>query len=120
MDPIGEHPSSSTTSTTTERGHGRGRSRGGLGKHLRARGRRGYGRPAEWGKRLVLEDEEEIEDAEQLEAIREKEIKYARRELSSNVDRYVEEEPVLDSEGTPTSSSRKRAAKLYFQFLRWS
>ncbi|KAH7882766.1 hypothetical protein F5I97DRAFT_1816285 [Phlebopus sp. FC_14] len=82
------------------RGHGRGRgkSRGGLGKYLRARGRgRGYGRPAEFTKRLVLEDEEtanlDPEEAKELER------KYGKRQLASNADRYVEEEPGLDSDG---------------------
>ncbi|OBZ74737.1 hypothetical protein A0H81_05279 [Grifola frondosa] len=73
-------------------------SRGGLGKYLRARGRgRGRGRPAEWGQRMVLEDEETIELEE--EAQRELERKFARRALASNVDRYAEPEPELDSEG---------------------
>ena len=79
-------------------GRGRGKSRGGLGKYLRARGRgRGRGRPAEWGKRLVPEDEEEVEldEEEQKEFNR----KFARRQLGSNADRYVEPEPELDSEG---------------------
>ena len=48
-------------------GRGRGRSRGshkprgGFGKYQRARGYRGRGRPAEFGKRLVLQGEEEVE-----------------------------------------------------------
>ncbi|RPD60861.1 hypothetical protein L227DRAFT_575028 [Lentinus tigrinus ALCF2SS1-6] len=80
------------------RGRGRGKSRGGLGKYLRARGRgRGRGRPAEWGQRLVLEGEEEVEidEGERQEFER----KYARRQLGSNADRYVEPEPEIDSEG---------------------
>ncbi|GBE87039.1 predicted protein [Sparassis crispa] len=88
-------PSSSTPAT---RARGRGKSRGGLGKYLRARGRgRGRGRPAEWGHRLVLEGEEQTEvDAEEQE---EQEKRYARRQLGSNADRYVEPQPELDSEG---------------------
>ena len=39
------------------RGRGRGRSRGGLGKYLRACGRGGRGRPAEFNKRLLLQVE---------------------------------------------------------------
>ncbi|KAI0696375.1 hypothetical protein C8T65DRAFT_663737 [Cerioporus squamosus] len=83
---------------TSGRGRGRGKSRGGLGKYLRARGRgRGRGRPAEWGKRLVLEGEEEAEmDEEEREEF---ERKYARRQLGSNADRYVEPEPELGSDG---------------------
>jgi hypothetical protein len=86
------------------RGRGRGKSRGGLGKYLRARGRgRGTGRPAEFGKRLVLEDEEEVElDPESEEAIQAREFqqKFARRQLGSNADRYAEPVPVLNSDGT--------------------
>ncbi|KAI0702572.1 hypothetical protein C8Q76DRAFT_227354 [Earliella scabrosa] len=82
----------------TPRGRGRGKSRGGLGKYLRARGRgRGRGRPAEFGKRLVLEDEEEVELDEEEQ--KEFERKYARRQLGSNADRYVEPEPELGSDG---------------------
>ncbi|EIW56730.1 uncharacterized protein TRAVEDRAFT_170704 [Trametes versicolor FP-101664 SS1] len=80
------------------RGRGRGKSRGGLGKYLRARGRgRGRGRPAEFGKRLLLEDEEpeEIDDEEQQEVER----RFSRRQLVSNADRYAEPEPELNSEG---------------------
>ncbi|OJT14421.1 hypothetical protein TRAPUB_8999 [Trametes pubescens] len=80
------------------RGRGRGKSRGGLGKYLRARGRgRGRGRPAEFGKRLLLEDEEpeEIDEEEQEEVER----RFSRRQLVSNADRYAEPEPELNSEG---------------------
>ncbi|KAI0087572.1 hypothetical protein BDY19DRAFT_892967 [Irpex rosettiformis] len=82
------------------RGRGRGKSRGGLGKYLRARGRgRGKGRPAEFHKRLVLEDEEhkELDEEEQKELA----LKYSRRQLGTNADRYVESDPELDSEGEP-------------------
>ncbi|KZT05311.1 uncharacterized protein LAESUDRAFT_727268 [Laetiporus sulphureus 93-53] len=89
---------SESGSSAPSRARGRGRSRGGLGKYLRARGRgRGRGRPAEWGKRLVLEDEEEGEPDEEDQ--QEVERKYARRELGTNADRYAEPEPELDSEG---------------------
>ena len=71
---------------------GRGRGRGGLGKYLRARGRRGGGRPAEFGKRLRLEDEEsddeDDEDDEEHDG-----NKYAKRQLVTNADRYEEPEP---------------------------
>ena len=90
-------PESSAPSAS--RGRGRGKSRGGLGKYLRARGRgRGRGRPAEFGKRLVLEDEQEVELDE--EETKELEKKYARRQLGTNADRYAEPEPELDSDGT--------------------
>lgn len=80
------------------RGRGRGKSRGGLGKYLRARGRgRGRGRPAEFHQRLVLEGEEaqELDEEEQKELER----KFARRQLGTNADRYVEPDPELDSDG---------------------
>lgn len=83
-----------TTSTPLPR---RGKSRGGLGKYLRARGRRGYGRPAEFTQRLVLEDEMQDEEDEELKA--EQTQKYSKRRLASNADRYVEQEPELDSDG---------------------
>ncbi|OCB86009.1 hypothetical protein A7U60_g6904 [Sanghuangporus baumii] len=82
------------------RGRGRGKSRGGLGKYLRARGRgRGGGRPAEFHKRLVLEDEEVIELEPDSEELKKLERRYGKRRLESNADRYAEPEPVLDSEG---------------------
>jgi hypothetical protein len=77
---------------------GRG-SRGGLGKYLRARGRRGLGRPAEFGKRLVPEDEETAEGEEAEAEAAEIAQKYSKRRLETNVDRYNEPEPELDSEG---------------------
>ncbi|KAG6872301.1 hypothetical protein C0995_011111 [Termitomyces sp. Mi166 len=82
------------------RGRGRGRSnRGGLGKYLRARGRGGRGRPAEFVTRLVLEGEQE-EELDEEEAA-ERAAKYARRNLGTNADRYVEPEPELGSDGEP-------------------
>lgn len=95
-------PSTSTTNNggTRPRGRGRGRSRGGFGKYLRARGRgRGTGRPAEFTKRLVLEDEEVVDLEADSEEAKELEKKYARRHLGTNADRYVEPEPVLNSDG---------------------
>ncbi|KAF8628560.1 hypothetical protein AX17_005956 [Amanita inopinata Kibby_2008] len=89
-------------SPAPSRGRGRGKSRGGLGKYLRARGRRGYGRPAEFSKRLVLEGEAPPEDEEETEAIAaENAHKYSRRQLTSNADRYEEREPELGSDGEP-------------------
>ncbi|KAI9057570.1 hypothetical protein FKP32DRAFT_1681428 [Trametes sanguinea] len=88
----------SSNGPSRARGRGRGKSRGGLGKYLRARGRgRGRGRPAEFGKRLLLEDDQEAELDEEEQ--RELERKFARRQLASNADRYAEPEPELDSEG---------------------
>jgi len=90
----------STPSESQPRGRGRGKSRGGLGKYLRARGRgRSFGRPAEFTKRLVLEDEapEEDIDPEEAEQIHQR---YSKRQLVSNADRYAEEEPQLGSDGT--------------------
>ncbi|OSD03751.1 hypothetical protein PYCCODRAFT_193879 [Trametes coccinea BRFM310] len=87
----------SSSGPSRGRGRGRGKSRGGLGKYLRARGRgRGRGRPAEFGKRLLLEDEQEAEVDEEAQA--ELERKFARRQLTSNADRYAEPEPELNSE----------------------
>ena len=82
------------TPSGPSRGRGRGKSRGGLGKYLRARGRgRGRGRPAEFHKRLLLEDEqeEELDEEEQKELA----LKYGRRQLGTNADRYAEPEPAL-------------------------
>lgn len=80
--------------TTTARGRGRGR--GGLGKYLRARGRRGGGRPAEFGKRLRLEDEESDDDDDENDE-QHVDDKYAKRQLVTNADRY--EEPEVDPHG---------------------
>jgi hypothetical protein len=77
---------------TSSRGR---RSRGGLGKYLRARGRRGHGRPAEFRERLVPEDEQEVE----LDSDEEREMrkKFSRRTLESNVTRYEERKPENDN-----------------------
>ncbi|KAI0053488.1 hypothetical protein FA95DRAFT_1552549 [Auriscalpium vulgare] len=87
---------SSPSSATRARGRGRG-NRGGLGKYLRARGRRGAGRPAVFNERLVL-DGEGSQELEEEEA-RERELKYSRRQLGTNADRYVEPEPEIGSDG---------------------
>ncbi|KAK2460399.1 hypothetical protein APHAL10511_007564 [Amanita phalloides] len=79
------------------RGHGK--SRGGLGKYLRARGRRGYGRPAEFKNRLLLEGESPPDDDEAEQLAAENAQKYSRRQLASNADRYEEPEPELGSDG---------------------
>ncbi len=87
------------------KGRGRGKSRGGFGKYLRARGRRGNGRAAEFNKRLLLEGEgapADDEEAQQIAA--ENARKYSRRQLASNADRYDEPEPELGSDGTCISS----------------
>ncbi|KAN0079869.1 hypothetical protein V8E55_009435 [Tylopilus felleus] len=91
-------PSTSSESQPRGRGRGRGKSRGGLGKYLRARGRgHSFGRPAQFTTRLVLEGEEPDDlDPEEAKEIHQR---YAKRQLASNADRYVEEEPQLDSEG---------------------
>lgn len=86
-----------SSSTGPGRGRGRGRSRGGYGKYLRARGRRGGGRPAEFRERLVLEGENPEESDEEEAA--ERAAKYSRRQLGSNADRYAEPEPELGSDG---------------------
>ncbi|KAF8063954.1 hypothetical protein FPV67DRAFT_194690 [Lyophyllum atratum] len=96
---MSEASSSETPAAGRGRGRGRG-NRGGLGKYLRARGRgRGRGRPAEFGKRLLLEDEQEEEEEEEEAA--ERAAKYSRRQLGTNADRYAEPEPELGSDGEP-------------------
>lgn len=98
---MSESNSSSTSELphTRGRGRGRGKSRGGLGKYLRARGRGRGGRPAEFNQRLVLEDEQVDDLDPDSEEAKELQQKYARRQLGSNADRYVELEPELDSDG---------------------
>ena len=101
MDPPSASPGQSS-SPSRGRGGSRGRgNRGGFGKYLRAKGRKGTGRPAEWKPRLLLEGEgpEDEEDEEAREAREEMTRKYSRRQLGSNADRYEEEGPELDSEG---------------------
>ena len=104
MDSSPSAPLDRPNSHSRGRGGSRGRgNRGGLGKYLRARGRRGTGRPAEWKQRVVLEGEGpdgEDDDEEAREAREETARKYAKRRLGTNADRYEEGEPELDSEGT--------------------
>ncbi|KAH8823562.1 hypothetical protein DL96DRAFT_279952 [Flagelloscypha sp. PMI_526] len=77
--------------STAPRGRGRGRGRGtNRGKAMRARGRRGVGRGAVFNERLVLEGEASTEMTE--EEVEELQMKYARRGLGSNADRYLEPE----------------------------
>jgi hypothetical protein len=90
----------SIESSQLTRGRGRGKSRGGLGRYLRARGRgRGRGRPAEFGKRLLLEGEEEEELDPDSEEAKELQQKFSKRQLASNADRYTEPKPMLNSDG---------------------
>ncbi|KAJ7576939.1 hypothetical protein C8J56DRAFT_971988 [Mycena floridula] len=81
---------------------GRGKSRGGLGKYLRAKGRRGTGRPAEFSQRLLLDGEGPTENNEEdEESAAEHARKFSRRQLGTNADRYEESDPELDSDGEP-------------------
>ena len=99
-----------TTVPSASRGRGRGK-RGGFGKYLRARGRRGGGRPAEFHKRLLLEGEEEAEvDTEEAEEIARK---YARRPIVSNIYREPNpEEPVLNEDDACSMSIDFRYGRL--------
>jgi hypothetical protein len=92
-------PTTDRDGAPSSRGRGRGKSRGGLGKYLRARGRRGGGRPAEFGNRLLLEGEGPPDADDDEEEAAERAAKYARRQLGTNADRYKEEEPELGSDG---------------------
>ncbi|KZV99209.1 hypothetical protein EXIGLDRAFT_831563 [Exidia glandulosa HHB12029] len=89
-----------TTAATSAdaRARGRGRGRGGLGKYLRARGKRGPGLRAEWGKRDGGGEDEVDSEEERAEL-----AKYSRRALTSNEDRYKEPEvdPNLEAEAEP-------------------
>lgn len=99
------------------RGRGRAKSRGGLGKYLRARGRRGYGRPAEFNKRLLLDGEGPPSDDDEAEQTAANAIKYSRRQLASNADRYEEPEPELGSDGTCIPSSSDLMAIYLSSFM---
>jgi len=88
-------PKANSTSAHPDRKRGRG----GLGKYLRARGRRGAGRPAQFHERLLLEGEKPEDEDEDEEAAAALRVKYGPRQLSSNADRYAESEPELDSDG---------------------
>ena len=91
-----DSPPSSTS--TRARGRGHLRSRGGIGKHIRARGR-GYrgGLPARYQEQLTL-DGEQFEQLDEAEAA-ELEARYARRTISTNADRYEELEPEIGLDG---------------------
>nr|GAT56444.1 predicted protein [Mycena chlorophos] len=94
----------SSSTPPASRSRGSHKARGGLGKYLRARGRgRGSGRPAEFSKRLVLEDEQVVDaDSEEAaEIAAEMGRKFSRRQLGTNADRYIEPEPELDEDGEP-------------------
>jgi len=80
----------------TDATRGRRRGRGGIGKYLRARGRRGTGRPAEFVTRLNPEDENgaEEEDSGAEDQLK----KYAKRQIETNAHRYEEPEVDLNSE----------------------
>ena len=66
----GQRVGQSHVNTTDQRQqHAKRRGRGGIGKYLRAQGRRGGGRPAEFGTRLLLEGEKAgDQDADQSES----------------------------------------------------
>lgn len=78
----------------TDATRGRRRGRGGIGKYLRARGRRGTGRPAEFVTRLNPEDENDAaeEDSEAEDQLK----KYAKRQIETNAHRYEEPEADLN------------------------
>lgn len=104
----------STPSSHNPRGSARARSRGGLGKHLRARGRghRG-GRPAVFQERLLPEGEQTNELNE--EEVAELKARYAKRTLSTNADRYEEPEPEIGSDGTVIKPTVKTFFKANLQ-----
>ena len=54
---------------------------------------------------LEGEGPEDEDDEEAREAREEMSRKYSRRQLGSNANRYMEEEPELDSEGTYLAST---------------
>lgn len=73
------------------RGRSRGRQRGGLGKYLRARGRgRSSGRTTEFQELPENPDEAEVEALE---------VRYAKRDLGTNADRYEEPDPEIGPDG---------------------
>lgn len=88
-------------SSSINRRKGSHKPRGGFGKYLRARGR-GPRRPAEFGERLLLEGE--APDEEEVARIAEEQaIKYGKRQLVSNADRYEEPLPASEGAGWPKS-----------------
>lgn len=89
-------PSSSIS--TGARGRGYPRARGGIGKHVRARGRgRRGGLPARYQEQLTL-DGEQAEQLDEAEAV-ELEARYARRTIGTNADRYEEPDPEIGLDG---------------------
>ena len=103
---------------TTSRGRSRGR--GGLGKYLRARGRRGGGRPAEFVTRLRLEGEEE-EEAEEEDGEEDGGViasKYSRRQIDTNAYRY--EEPEIDPHGELLFRHIRSRGSNLFRQRKWS
>lgn len=101
--------------------------RGGLsGKGQRARGKRGFGRPAAFGTRLHLEgdkvrkDETEMTE-EELEQAQENARKYGRRDLGSNAHRYDEPEETekAGSHVSPVSVVAKLIAEFVHDAIRW-
>ena len=85
--------STEATGSAASLSRGRGRGRGGVGKYLRARGRRGPVLRAEWGKRDNGDEDDADSEEERMQR-----AKYSRREMTSNADRYIEPEP--DPHGT--------------------
>jgi hypothetical protein len=113
---MSESPPSTSASSGRGSGRARGRSRGGIGKYLRARGRRGAGRPAEFRERLLLDGDrpEELDEEEAAEQAQ----KYSRRHLGTNADRYKDPEPELDSDGVCSLVVVLRDAKWLFHVCR--
>lgn len=99
--------SEASVSGSGGRARGRGRGRGGVGKFLRARGRRGPVLRAEFNKRATGDtDDEEVDSEEE----RQERAKYSRRVMTTNADRYAE--PELDPHGTPQRSCRQHLVDL--------
>jgi hypothetical protein len=115
---MAESPSG-PVSASPVRGGGRGKSRGGLGKYLRAqgRGRRGGGRQAVFNERLLLEGDAAEEVDPESEEAKELRVRYSKRQLTSNADRYVEPEPELGSDGASEWSLLSPYFLLYDIFL---
>lgn len=66
----------------------RSRGRGNRGKYLRARGRRGLGRAAEFAPRLLLEEDIGAGDLDVDEDDQDDAGKYAKREIVDNTEKY--------------------------------
>jgi len=94
------HPETRFTQPSSASTGARGylRARGGIGKHIRARGRgRRGGLPARYQEQLTL-DGEQSEQLDEAEAV-ELEARYARRTICTNADRYEEPEPEIGLDG---------------------